>query len=238
MTSEHWTHRLSEYLDGELEEAERAACAAHLEGCESCSGTLEELRRLVGEAALLGDAAPDRDLWPEIASRLEPRGEVRSETTASARVALGEDPAVVPIASRRRRVVMTVPQLIAAAIALVLFSVGTARLVLPTGGDGVGPGVARTAAGGAATPVVFAAAYDQAITELEGEFESRRSTLDPETIRVVEENLAIIDRAIAEARDALADDPSSGFLNSHLANAMRRKVDLLRQVASIEQTEI
>jgi anti-sigma factor RsiW len=231
MKEEHWIDRLSEYMDGELDAAERAACSEHVSRCERCAETLAELRAVASEAALLPDLPPERDLWPEIAERLPPRE------------ALGS-PAVVSLASRRRRVAFTVPQLVAAAIALVVLSAGSVWLILPAlagPGDGV---AASEALAGAAAPApagarpIFATAYDQAVLELEAEFDRRRDRLDPETIRVVERNLAIIDRAIVEASQALAEDPASTFLNAHLANAMRRKVDLLRRVAEIEQTEI
>jgi hypothetical protein len=80
--------------------------------------------------------------------------------------------------------------------------------------------------------------YEGAVRELQAEFQRRRATLDPETVRVVTENLAIIDTAIEEARAALAEDPSSSFLQTHLASAMRQKVELLSRVATIESTEI
>ena len=41
---DEWTDRLSEYLDGDLAEAERQALEAHLGVCEDCAATLEELR--------------------------------------------------------------------------------------------------------------------------------------------------------------------------------------------------
>jgi hypothetical protein len=63
--------------------------------------------------------------------------------------------------------------------------------------------------------------------------EQGRGTLDTTTVRVLERNLALIDRAIADARRALAADPSNSYLNAHLAQTMRRKIDLLRQAADL-----
>ena len=239
MTSEHWTERLSDYLEGDLSPADMSACEAHLSRCDACAADLEGIRAVVAQASLLADLPPERDLWPAIEGRLP-----RRDT---------EDADIVPITSRKR-VELTVPQLVAAGIALVVLSAGSVSLLLPgaptaaaepTGvasasgaAAGSGGDTPSGAVGSAITPVVYAPAYDQAVTELEMAFEARRAELDPETIRVVEENLAIIDGAIAEANQALATDPSSAFLNTHLASAMRQKVDLLRRVATMQRTEI
>ncbi len=221
---EHWTDRLSDYLDGDLDAPDRDACEAHLERCPSCAATLEELRAVVAEAALLPDLPPERDLWPAIEGQLEPR-----KSTRSTRVFTFPS---LPT----RRVSFSIPQLAAAAIALIMISAGSVWLLVPAE---TGPAVvARAPAQGAAIPVVMTDAYEETVRELEAEFGRRRPDLDPETIRVVEANLAIIDAAIAEARAALAEDPSSAFLNTHLASAMRQKVQLLRQAATIETTEI
>lgn len=236
MKSDHWAERLSEYLDEELSRSEREACEAHLAQCGQCATTLEELRAVVAQASLLPDVPPGRELWPEIEGRLAPREAVAT---------------VVPLGSRRR-VTLTVPQLAAAAVALMVLSAGGAWLALSAPGtpgvpggaagsatvaDAAGEAAAGTGTLGGELQVTLAEAYDPAIAQLEMEFDRRREGLDAETIRVVEENLAIIDAAIADASRALQEDPSSAFLNTHLASAMKRKVDLLRRVAAIERTE-
>jgi hypothetical protein len=82
------------------------------------------------------------------------------------------------------------------------------------------------------------ARYDAAIAELETALDKQRGKLDPKTVQVVERNLALIDRAIADARTALAADPASRYLNAHLASTMRQKVDLLRRVNDMASTRI
>jgi hypothetical protein len=54
-------------------------------------------------------------------------------------------------------------------------------------------------------------------------------------VRKVEEKLALIDKAIDEARQALSTDPSNAYLNRHLAGTMRRKLDLLRRTAALTE---
>ena len=61
--------------------------------------------------------------------------------------------------------------------------------------------------------------------------------LDTATVRVLEQNLTLIDRAIAEASRAVAADSANVYLNTHLAETMRRKVDLLRQAVALVAAE-
>ena len=75
--------------------------------------------------------------------------------------------------------------------------------------------------------------YDAAVADLKRALETGRDRLDPRTVTVLEENLAIIDGAIAQARQALAADPANTYLNNYLAEARRRKLELLRQVTGL-----
>jgi hypothetical protein len=83
-------------------------------------------------------------------------------------------------------------------------------------------------------PANFAdAQYDRAISDLERILVEQRGELDPRTVMVIERNLAAIDEAIRQARAALDADPANPFLNSHLAEARRRKLDLLRHATTL-----
>lgn len=215
---DQWTERLSEYLDGDLAPAEREGLEAHLSGCGACTAVLAELRAVRDRAHSLGDLPPRRDLWPGIASRLNERGTV---------VDLAEQRK-----QRARRVVFTVPQLVAAAAVLMAVSVGGAWLTLRQGATAT-----TTAAVGVTTPPVLNALaradYDATVSQLEQVLAEHRDELDSVTVRVLEENVATIDSALAEIRAALANDPSNQYLNAHLAQTMLRKVYVLRRAATL-----
>src|SRR5262245_6046027 len=109
--SDKWTDRLSEYLDGDLDAVERVALEAHLPGCAECSTVLAELRAVTSRAHALDDRPPSHDLWPGVAALIgagpqvaaqkpEPRGKVLMF----------------------RRFTFSVPQLAAAALALMIGS--------------------------------------------------------------------------------------------------------------------
>src|SRR5438552_7740836 len=219
-----WTDRLSEYLDGELSAEERTALEDHLRHCVACGAALADLRRIVGRARALDDRQPERDLWPGIAARIDVPAAAATEAV-ELRFA-GRTP---------RRWAFSLPQLAAAGIALMALSGAAAWLLHPAGTAMVlthqpAPVVVPVAAG-SARPAERS--YDVAVAELQQVLAQNRGRLDTTTVRVIEQNLATIDRAIAQAQRALAADSANIYLNSHLAETMRRKLELLRQAAAL-----
>ena len=71
------------------------------------------------------------------------------------------------------------------------------------------------------------------IATLERIVATRRAELDPRTVRILEQNLTLIDRAIAESREALTADPASAFLSAQYTRAYSSKLTLLRDVATL-----
>ena len=225
--SDQWTERLSEYVDGELEDGERVALESHLQSCTDCSRIVGDLRRVVRRARTLKPRGPERDLWPGIASRI-------------GATAVAPD-GIVDLTSRRpspHRWSFSLPQLVAAGIALMTISGGTVWM-LRTGVPQ--PAIAPVASIPSSHPAVINAAarpsatqsYAAAVADLERVLADGRGQLDTTTVRVIEQNLQAIDRAIAQAQRALEADPANLYLNTHLAETMRRKLDLLRQAAAL-----
>jgi hypothetical protein len=69
------------------------------------------------------------------------------------------------------------------------------------------------------------------ITKLRRIMRERRDLLDPKTVAVLEQSIAVIDSAIAQSRAALAKDPASAFLATQLNHSLEKKVELLRTAA-------
>jgi predicted anti-sigma-YlaC factor YlaD len=227
MSHDGWTDRLSEYLDDELTEEERQQLESHLQTCHDCTVVLGDLRRVVRRARILGEQRPPRDLWPEIASRI------------GASLPTSRD--VLDLSTRRRgprRWTFSLPQLAAAGIALMTLSGGAAWL-LSSPADAPVPTQAISVPSGESLAVTVALrdntsdSYAAAVADLERILAEGRGRLDTTTVRVIEQNLAAIDRAIAEAQRALRADSANLYLNTHLAETMRRKLDLLRQAAAL-----
>jgi len=227
-----WTDKLSDYLDDELADSERAAVEAHLQECADCSAVLNDLRRVIARAQAAAAAArpPQTDLWTGVAGRID---RIRQP----------------------RRISLTVPQLAAAAVLLMGVSAGLAWRLHPAAtspaaldstaayaraGATAGGSVVTTAdfpVGGGDMAVIGVSLaddqYDAAVADLERALKQGRDKLDKATIAVVEQNLQTIDQAIAQAREALAADPANSYLSGHLVEARRRKLDLLRRATAL-----
>ena len=220
MKTDAFTNRLSEYLDDESSAPDRVAIDAHLKECEDCRTTLAELRRVVLQAANLEDIPPTTDLWPGVASQITTRS-VASKMSPFRRAISA-------------RLSFTIPQVAAAGLALMLLSGGLVWMA--RSGDpraDVPPIRAQEAAPAIALANFADTHYDEAIAELERTLEHGRKSLDPETVRVLEKNLTAIDRAIDQCRRALSTDPANVYLNTHLADARQRKLQLLRRATAL-----
>lgn len=218
----HWIERLSPYLDGELEASERSDLEAHLAGCASCRGALDDLRQIVALAPGYQGREPGRDLWPAIEAEIDQRRSLSFPKPGTA-------------AGTRRH--FSLGQLLAASVAFLVIGAGSAYLASRSVRSGPATvAVAAPAAGVTAMPVAVTpkadSAYDLAVNDLQSVLARGRGKLDTATVRVIEENLALIDRAIAQAREAIAKDPANAYLNSQVAANMRRKLNLLRQAAA------
>ncbi|MCK5652623.1 MAG: zf-HC2 domain-containing protein [Gemmatimonadetes bacterium] len=223
--------RLNDFLEGLLSREDEAEVQEHLAACHECKATMQSLRGLTEELAELPvEAEPGRDLWPDIATRIEfvPQGV--------------SDVEVVPIEAylppERRRRSFSLWQVAAASVAMAIISGASVWYILGGGGLESGPTVADLPT--SVRTVAFDAAvsdYEAAVTDLEALLDVGSEVLEPGTVLVLEENLRIIDTAIDESRRALADDPASELLGRILTSNMRWKLALLRQATALINRE-
>jgi hypothetical protein len=209
--------QLTAYADGELKPAERETVERHLADCAQCRRALEGIRAVKAWAPRYEGSAPSRDLWRNIESRLGTRP-------------IGSG--AMPPAWHGRRVSVRVPLLVAAAIALLVLGAAATRLfqsnqVIQQGGVPV----IEAKHWDPAQEQLTNSQYDAAVTELEAILATNDSALEPATLKVIRESLATIDKAIADARQAIADDSTNDYLNASIAQNMRRKLGILRMAA-------
>jgi anti-sigma factor RsiW len=221
--------RLSDYLDGHLGADERAEVERHLGACSACATVAGELEAVRARARTLGPIAPPRDLWPAIRARL---GD--AEVVPLTRI---------PEPRRARRIFrFTGPQLAAAGLALAL-ATGAGGWSLRSLGAGEGALPAEAGAGGAAVGADVGAQsvatgsepLAAELRELERTLDRARDRLDPNTLRILEKNLAVIERAIEESVAALEVDPGNAYVEGHLRASLERKRTYLREAARLAE---
>jgi anti-sigma factor RsiW len=196
--------RLDAYTRGTLPPGEAEALDDHLAGCSSCTDLLEQAEPELGEVqALQQSVEPESDFWPLIQARLAPRGGKGS-----------------------RRIAAPPWLLAAAAVLLIAVSSGVTALLLQRPDRGT-----PQLAGDAVSPLEVQ--YASATAELGAELERSRSRLAPATVRIIEQNLMVIDSALAEARRALARDPANATLERLVIAAWQQKMDFLRRATAL-----
>ena len=211
---------LDDLVDGTIAAGPGRDLALHLAGCAPCRAEEVRLRALVARAAALPrDVEPARDLWPGIAERI-----------LAGNVVAGD------FSGRRGR---RIPLAVAAAAAAVLIAataVVTAVLVRSDRQPRTALAPEASAPGVVSTSLALSEArgtYEAARRQLLAALDARRGTLSPATLKVVDDNLRVIERAVREMEDALARDPGNRELPVLLASAYRQEIDMLQCAAGI-----
>jgi hypothetical protein len=245
--------QLSAYLDGELSAPERSHVEARLAADAQAARLLADLQSMRELARALPQRMPERDLWPAIAQRLPSRAgaalpghdaaPARAEVTPQRTDAEPHRTASAAAPHRRpRRYQLSMPQLATAAALLIAISAGLSawftttlqRHQLPAQRPSVGVTAEQMAASfGGRAPDFAEHQYERAIRELQTVFQEGRGQIDSTTLAKLEKNLALLDAAVTQARQALRDNPDDAYLTAHLAGTMQRKLKLLRQASSL-----
>ncbi|MGH7564483.1 MAG: hypothetical protein ACREK5_08670 [Gemmatimonadota bacterium] len=202
---------MNDLVEGLLDGMAGRRAEEHLQVCAECRAEVESLRSLLaGMRELPREIRPRRDLFPEIARAVQ-------------------HPGIVPLHRPGRRAGRRT--LAAAAVVLVALTAAVGVWLFdrqPEEPVAVIPPPAELATTGLTE---VATDYEAAIRELSITLEERRSEIDPATIRLVEENLRLIDRAIRESRAALGADPANQVLEQLVVSGYEQKLDILRRAA-------
>lgn len=218
MTCHELDESLDDLVDGALTGAEADAALSHVASCASCREREQALRRLLAHAAALPRGlTPSRDLWPEIAERIE-----HGWSWAAIR------------AFWQPMTLATAAAVVIGAVALLLTSqapTAVRTVAIPS----ASPSAVFVAGDHVADPVLAAAErdYEEAASTLMAALQRRRAALPPVDLARVEANLQVIDRALAEVRQALVKDPASPELSRMLVATHRKKVDVLQRVVRL-----
>jgi len=222
MTCETLDERLDDWVDGVLPAAEALEVEAHLVSCSLCRERERRLRKVLAHAAALPrSVAPPRDLWPGVAQAIE------QERDRGWRWSLGWSP--IGLAAAAAVVVGLV------AVLLQQWKPATVHtVVIPDASPSAGVhGTYASATGMDPGLVAMESNYEAAADALLAALVDRKANLAPGTLAGVERNLAVIDQALCEVRQALEKNPGSLELNRMLVSTHRKKVDVLRRVVKL-----
>jgi hypothetical protein len=250
ITCEQLDERLSDWLEHDVDAALRAALDRHVAGCARCATLVADLASIRREAASLPELVPSRDLWPDIEARIQAPVITLDRSRSVTRYALRGTWWMGAAAAGLVAVTASVTYYVATrdhtpAVAAVNPAVIRTPDSLPSEhvtepaatltSDTQRTTAQRAARHSRPAPATFDATagseYSRDVAQLRAIVTQRRAELDSTTIAVLEKNLELIDRAIAESRAALQRDPASEFLADQLARAMTKKVAILRTAA-------
>ena len=259
-----FTGALADYLEGDAADGVRLTVEAHASVCAACRQLLADLNFMRVEAAALPELTPSRDLWSGIAERIDARI-IPMERSRMARRVTPYRPWLRPAAAAAALVVLTagvthyLTRASLSAPAAVPVAVPVATTIAPATAPAVEataafvststelpatPPVGSRSAPSGARLVSANRATDAADPVFAGEISmlrkivrERRAQLDPKTVAVLEQSIAVMDSAIAQSRAALTKDPASGFLATQLNHSLEKKVELLR-IAALLPTRI
>ncbi|HMI57512.1 MAG TPA: hypothetical protein VK511_05660 [Gemmatimonadaceae bacterium] len=200
--------------DGTLDADRMREAYAHLAVCGECAADVQRLRMVMMRTREAPVAIETQeDLWPAIRARID-----RSKI-----VPLGVTNAANARGARRRPWLAIASTAIAAA--LLIAALMEMQRWRPSD-------VAEVPA---AADVAFASAadssrmYENEARRLLNELEMQRAMMTPAARASLDSDLVVIDRSIAELKDAVARDPRNVSLQRLLAASYRQKVELIER---------
>lgn len=200
--------QLNDYLDGVLDAAETERMRQHIGECDACAREIEAIAAIKASLADLPlEIRPDRDLRAGIWQQIEAPKHTRTLWS------------------------MRYPLAAAAVLLIAISSVMTLAIVSGRQPSEIGANYRENVRLVGRDPGAIERQYSEEVQELEMVLRKSRGALAPETVRIMETNLKIIDEAIREAQAAIAADPNSDMLVDLLRSAYERKLELLRQAA-------
>jgi putative zinc finger protein len=215
MSCRGYDNQIGDYVDGTMNEAQRASFESHLATCASCQAVVADFTVIRAAGLSLEPQLPSPQVWQRIAAAIE----------AEPKPPLGFNGApwwraFAPAAS------------IAVLVAALSW---TAAQLAPVPGQRL----ARVPAA-EAEPTSILAEYQLAERDLTSTIEglerianTDRAALDMETADVVKANLTVLDGAIGESREALEKEPENDVAQQSLFEALRNKVALLQDTIAL-----
>ncbi len=209
MNEDRYRAKLGDYVDGSMSSSEQQSLEAHLETCQSCRAMAADLLEIKSTAGSLERVTPPGDAWKRIADS------IRAETGA---------PQASPWQSGLAKNAWSHRWALAATAIILIGTLAIMNRLDFFPSEPPEGSVEWVAAELRAADEH----YQNAIQALEKIVEKDQSTLDPEVMAVLRENLTVIEDAIGESRTAARQQPENMVAGDSLLTALRRKLSLLQ----------
>lgn len=230
MNCEQCHELLSDFLDGTLTGAARVLLNKHLGTCAACAAACDDLRTIIARARDARDytiAPPSsRALWLRISNTLEAERADQRRTAARAAAAVAARHESFITRALHKRWTLTLPQLSAAVVALVVavsaVTVFSLQSLRPAPNTNKPTQVARQRT-----------INDQELELLMQRVEQRKTRWNPRMREAFERNLTVLDAAVNDSLQQLDATPHDVVSEEALDAAMRDKKQLLREFADL-----
>ncbi len=214
MSCQDYEAQIGEYVDGAMDEAERASFESHLSTCASCRAVVADFTVIRAASLSLEPRVPPPHVWHKVSAAIdaEPKSFFGMGGTWWR--------AFAPVAAM-------------AVLVASLTWTGAQLAVAPGERPATAPALAQN------EPVSIEAQYQLAERDLTKTIEGLeqiaddRSALDMETADVLKANMTVLDGAIGESREALKKEPENDVAQESLFEALRNKVALLQDTIAL-----
>ncbi|HKI83099.1 MAG TPA: zf-HC2 domain-containing protein [Candidatus Krumholzibacteria bacterium] len=215
-THESILAQLDDYIDGLLEPAAEHELNVHLASCPACSSELRSLRELLNQARQLRtEIQPSRDLWPELAARLEDAADAEGAPLRGLSRLRPAERSIPSLFSPR-----SVSWLLAAVLALVLLLPPTLRGLRP-------PSMPEQ--GGAKNMLTLCS--DSMVEDYRVVLVKDDGKLSADAVIVLNRSLDQIQAALRETVTAMGETNLNSPEYRSLAEGYRNKLNLLQRIA-------
>ena len=215
MSCRDYDAQIGDYVDGAMDEAQRASFESHLATCASCRAAVADFSVIRAASLSLEPQVPPPHVWRKLSAAIEaePKPFLGVGGTQWWR-------AFAPVA----------------AMAVLVASLSwTAAQLTSVPGERLATRTPVTQS----EPVSILAEYQLAERDLSNTIEgleriaTDRTPLDMETADVLKANLTVLDGAIGESREALKKEPENDVAQESLFEALRNKVALLQDTIAL-----
>jgi hypothetical protein len=231
---------LGDYVDGTLAPSRVSAVEAHVGTCLRCRSIVADFTAIRRAAGTLEPQMPAAHVWTQIAAAFEAEAAGRPENGAPRHRTLDSELTIPAKWWRLATGALAWKPLVAAASRAALLIPGTWLAWHEASIRSAGQHVATVSTANVARPqsAVDAVAlaeqrYSTAIGDLEKVTRAESGSLDPNTAKVMQANLAVIEQAIGQSRAALQSEPASSVAQESLFAALRSKLQLLQDTVAL-----